>query len=327
MAKKHTYKFNPHTLAYEKVIVSVRDKVRKISFTVAFGVVLGVLFMIVGNQLIDSPKDRALKREISQYRRHVARLDEQVSRAEAVLADLENRDDNVYRTIFGVEPIASNVRNSGIGGVERYADLQGYDCSEQLENTSRKIDDLSKRLYIESKSLDEVYKMARTKQERMASMPAIMPIRKDQCKLVSGFGVRYHPIMHYRRMHTGVDLTARKGVPVYATGDGVVRTAGKGRDNSLGGYGIVCVINHGYGFETLYAHLSDVKVRNGQKVKRGELIGHVGSTGLSQGPHLHYEVIQNGKKVNPINFFFNDLTLDEYEDVIEAAKQENQCMS
>lgn len=322
---KHTYKFNPHTLSYEKVVVGVRDTVKKISFTVAFGLVLGVLFMIIGYQIVDSPKERGMKREIAQYKRQIKAMNARLTRDEQVLADLETRDDNIYRTIFDVEPIPEGVRNSGFGGAERYADLEGFDCSDEIVSTTQRIDDLSKRLYIQSVSFDEVYKMARNKQDRLASMPAIMPIRKNQCKLVSGFGSRYHPIMHYRRMHTGVDLTARKGTAIYATADGSVSVSG--RDGNLSGYGITVVINHGYGYQTLYAHMADVSVRRGQKVKRGELIGHVGSTGLSQGPHLHYEVIQNGKKVNPVYYFYNDLTPSEYEEVIEVGNQENQCLS
>lgn len=323
---KHTYRFNPHTLSYEKVVVTVQDKLKKISFTVAFGLVLGVLFMVVGLQFIDSPKEKALKRELAVYKRQMKSVNERLKRDEEVLRDLENRDDNIYRTIFEVEPIASGVRNSGIGGADRYQDLEGYSCSEEIIRTSQRLDDFSKRLYIQSMSFDDVYKMARSKQERIASMPAIMPIKKNQCKLVSGFGSRYHPILHYRRMHTGVDFTARKGTPVYATADGKVTTAGRG-GKELSGYGICVVINHGYGYQTLYAHLVDASVKVGKQVKRGELIGHVGSTGLSSGSHLHYEVIQNGKKVNPVYYFFNDLTPSEYEEVIEAGNQENQCLS
>ncbi|MCR4659289.1 MAG: M23 family metallopeptidase [Bacteroidales bacterium] len=324
--KKHTYKYNPHTLSYEKVIVSVREKVKNISFTVAFGLVLGVVFLIIGFQVVDSPKEKSLKREIAQYKRQVKNLNERMNRADAVLKDLEERDDNLYRTIFEAEPIPSEVRNSGIGGVERYADLEGYDCSESLIATSRKIDDLTKRLYVESRSLDEIYGMARTKNERMAAIPAIMPVPKQRCKIVSGFGVRYHPILKSRRAHTGIDLAAHKGTPIYATGDGTVIAAGRNL-KSLAGYGVVCVIDHGYGFQTLYAHMSDVKVRAGKKVKRGELIGYVGSTGLSQGSHLHYEVILNGKRVDPVYYFYNDLTPAEYEEVIDAAKQDNQVLS
>ena len=324
--KKHTYKFNPHTLSYEKVIVTMRERVKKVSFAVAFGLVLGVLFLIIGFQVIDSPKEKSLKREIAQYKRQLNKLNDRVNRAEEVLLDIEDRDDNLYRTIFESEPVPSEVRNSGIGGVERYADIEGYDCSESIIATSRKVDDLSKRLYVESRSLDEIYEMARTKNERMAAIPAIMPVPKNQCKIVSGFGVRYHPILKSRRAHTGIDFAAHKGTRIYATGDGTVVAAGRNLQG-YSGYGVVCVINHGYGFQTLYAHMAEVKVRPGQKIKRGDLIGIVGSTGLSQGSHLHYEVILNGKKVDPVYYFFNDLTPSEYEEVMEAAKQDNKVLS
>ena len=328
MSKKqrHTYRFNPHTLRYEKVFVSLKERVRRISFNVLFGVVLGVVIVVVGLQFMDSPKERSLKRELAQYRRQTRLLGDRVERAEKVLVDLEERDDVLYRTIFGSEPVSQDVRHSGIGGVERYAEFDEMESGELLKNTTMKVDDITKRLYVESKSLDELYDMARTKSERMASMPAIMPVAKDKCKVVSGFGVRYHPILKYRRLHSGIDLTARQGTPIYATGDGVVRVAGR-NPQGLGGYGVVAVVDHGFGFQTLYAHMASVKVRVGQRVKRGEMIGTVGSTGMSSGAHLHYEVIQNGKKVDPVYYFFNDLTPEEYEEVLELARQENQSMS
>lgn len=324
--KKHVYKFNPHTLSYEKVVIGVKDHVKQISFGAAFGFVLGIVLLVIGLQLFDSPREKRLKSELHDYKRQMALLNKRMNLASQVLSDIEQRDANVYRTIFDVEPISDSVRNSGFRGVDHRKEFEGLDYGEVLESTTVKMDKLYKRLYVQSKSLDDIYEMARTKQERMASMPAIMPIAKNQCKVVSGFGYRYHPILHYRRMHTGIDLTARKGTPIYATGDGVVVAAGKNVEG-LSGYGTVCVINHGYGMMTLYAHLNALKVRPGQKVKRGEMIADVGSTGLSQGYHLHYEVIQNGKKVNPVYYFFNDLSPEEYEEVIEAANQENQCLS
>lgn len=323
--QKHTYRFNPHTLMYEKVIVGARDTIKKISFSVFLGIVIGVLLLVIGFQVVDSPKEKALKREISQYRRQVKVLNERVNRANLVLTDLEQRDADVYRTIFEAEPVM-RVRDSLLAVSENYDTLQGYDNSLLLISTTKKVDELTKRLYVESQSLDDLYAMAQHKQERMASMPAIMPIDKRKCKLSSGFGMRFHPILHTRRMHTGVDLTAKKGTPIYATGDGVVEVAGKSIE-SYSGYGVVCVVNHGYGYKTLYSHMTDVKVKKGQKVKRGELVGTVGSTGLAQCPHLHYEVIQNGKHVDPVKYFFNGLTPTEYEEILELARQENQCMS
>ena len=328
MSKKqrHTYRFNPHTLRYEKVFVSLKERVRRISFNVLFGVVLGVVIVIVGLQFMDSPKERAMKRELAQYRRQTRLLGDRVDRAEKVLVDLEERDDVLYRTIFESEPVSADERHSGIGGVERYAEFDGMESGELLKSTTMKVDDITKRLYVESKSLDELYGMARKKSERMASMPAIMPVAKDRCKVVSGFGMRFHPILKYRRLHSGIDLTARHGTPVYATGDGVVRVAGR-NPQGYGGYGVVAVVDHGFGFMTLYAHMASVKVRVGQHVKRGEQLGTVGSTGMSSGSHLHYEVIQNGKKVDPVYYFYNDLSPEEYEEVLELARQENQSMS
>ena len=195
------------------------------------------------------------------------------------------------------------------------ADIEERDSTVSLEQ----------RLYAQSVSLDEIYRMAGTKQQRMATMPAIMPIKKEDCRIVSGFGMRYHPILHYRRMHTGVDLSAQPGTPVHATGDGRVTVTGRGE--GLGGYGICVVVDHGYGFKTLYAHLSEVTVSQGERVTRGKVIGKVGRTGLAQGYHLHYEVIQNGNKVNPVYYFFNDLTPAEYDEVLEASYVENQCLS
>lgn len=324
--QKHTYRFNPHTLKYEKVFVSLRERVRRISFNVLFGVVLGVVLVFVGLQFMESPTERGLRRELAQYKRQFELILPRVERAEKVLANLEERDEVLYRTIFECEPVSDAERFSGIGGVERYASLEGYDNSELIERVTRKVDELTKRLYVESKSLDELYALARQKTERMASMPAIMPIAKDQCKIVSGFGYRFHPILRYRRLHSGIDLAARPGTPIYATGDGVVRVAGRNSEG-YSGYGVVVVIDHGFGFQTLYAHMTSTTVREGQKVRRGEQVGTVGSTGMSTGTHLHYEVILNGKKVDPIYYFFNDLSPQEYDAVIEQARQENQCMS
>ncbi|MCR5589596.1 MAG: M23 family metallopeptidase [Bacteroidales bacterium] len=324
--QRHTYRFNPHTLRYEKVFVSLRDRVKRISFNVLLGVVIGVVAVIVGLQFMEAPKERALKREVAQYKRQLRVLGDRVERAETVLADLEERDNVLYRTIFETEPVSEATRRSGIGGVERYEEFDRMDNGQLLKQTTMKVDDLTKRLYVESKSLDELYAMARTKNERMASMPAIMPVAKNRCKVISGYGMRYHPILKYRRLHAGIDLTARPGTPIYATGDGVVRVAGRNPEG-YAGYGVVAVVDHGFGFTTLYAHMQGVNVRVGQKVKRGEQIGTVGSSGMSSGSHLHYEVMVNGKHVDPVYYFGGDLTPEEYEEVLDLARQENQSMS
>ena len=300
----------------------MRDRLKRVSLTVLFGVVMGAVIATVVVLVVDSPKEKLLKREIEQYKRQLKVLNDRVTRDSRVLADLESRDSAVYRTLFGAEPLRDEMRQP----MDRdLSELDGFDCGASIKMTTRRVDSLSQRLYVQSLSIDEVYTMAGSKQQRMAAMPAIMPIRKGDCNIVSGFGMRYHPILHYRRMHTGIDLTAQQGTAVYATADGVVVMAGRGDD--LGGYGITVVIDHGFGYQTLYGHLSGVTVRRGQKVKRGEQVGKVGHTGLAQGNHLHYEVIQNGTKVNPVLFFFNDLSPMEYEEVIEAANKEGQCLS
>ena len=306
--------------------MSLRERVRRISFNVLFGVVLGVALVFVGLQFVEPPSERGLRRELAQYKHQFEQILPRVERAEKVLENLEERDNVLYRTIFECEPVSDAERHSGIGGVERYSSLDGYENSELIKMTTRRVDELSKRLYVESKSLDEIYAIARQKTKRMASMPAILPIAKDKCQIVSGFGYRFHPILKYRRLHTGIDLTAQKGTPIYATGDGVVRISGRNPEG-YAGYGVVVEIDHGFGFQTLYAHMSSSTVKNGQTVKRGEQIGTVGSSGMSTGAHLHYEVILNGKKVDPVYYFFNDLSPQEYDAVIEQAHQENQCMS
>ena len=233
-------------------------------------------------------------------------------------------DDNLYRIIMESEPVSHDPSSYRLA--DRTTDSNANETTRLMRKTSRRIDDLTTRLYVESRSIDELFAMALDKGERMRCMPAIMPIAKNKCKVVSGFGMRMHPILKYRRLHSGIDFTARQDTPIYATADGTVEVAGK---NVAGysGYGAVVVINHGYGFKTLYAHMHTAKVHAGQKVQRGTQIGTVGNSGLSSGTHLHYEVIQNGKKIDPIYFFFNDLTADEYEEVLELARRENQSMS
>ena len=302
--------------------MTLKERLKKVSFTALSAVVIGVAIAVVIVLFVDSPKEAALKREIAQYRRELRTLENRVDRDSRVLEDLESRDSAVYRTIFGAAPLRAETRTPEPRSFDH---LEGFDCKGEIQRATLKVDSLSQRLYAQSISIDEVFRMAGSKQQRMAAMPAIMPIRKSECNIVSGFGMRYHPILHHRRMHTGIDLTAQQGTPVYATADGVVTIAGRGDGTS--GYGICVVVDHGYGYQTLYGHLSKTTVKRGHKVKRGEMVGTVGHTGLAQGNHLHYEVIQNGNKVNPVYFFFNDLTPSEYEEVIEAANREGQCLS
>ncbi len=311
---------------FKKLAKAIKGKLPEVSRTVALGIVLGVIFMLIGFRLIDSPKERMIKRELAQYKLEMKSLNIRMSIYEQVLGDLENRDDNIYRTILEAEPIHSGLFSNQVLNVDRYETLKGKGCTDEIINTTIRLDNLAKRLYDQSRSFDQVYQMACDKQGRLAAMPCIIPVKKEECTLMSGFGNRYHPILHTSRPHTGVDLAGRTGTNVYATADGRVTTAGR-NNSSLNGYGNAVVIDHGYGYQTLYAHLNDIVVQQGATVKRGDLIGHIGTTGLSSGPHLHYEVILNNVKVNPVFYFFNDLNPGEYEKMIEIGNQENQCLS
>jgi len=322
MKKRYVYRFNPHTLKYEQVEATLADRLKRAATTVLPGVVAGVVVALAIGRLVETPEERLLRADVNEYRHALETVNRSMDRAEAVLSDIEERDSAVYRTVFGARPVSEDRRRPVS---KDYGRWEGKSSSKLIVSTMRRVDTLEQRLYAQSLSLDEIYRMAGTKKERMARMPAIMPIAKTSCRMVSGYGMRYHPILHYRRMHTGVDLSAQPGTPVHATAEGRVTVAGRG--SNMGGYGICVVVDHGYGFKTLYAHLQDVSVSEGQQVKRGTVIGTVGRTGLAQGYHLHYEVIQNGNKVNPVYYFFNDLTPAEYDEVLEASYIENQCLS
>ncbi len=322
MPNKIRYHFNVHSLSIEKVRITFKDRFKKLFSIVAFGSVFATVVLLIAYNFFNSPKEKMLMRENEQFKMQYDILNDKLNNISAVLKDIENRDDNIYRVIFEAEPIAASVRNAGIGGANRYAELEGMNNSARVIETARKVDQISRQLYIQSKSFDDVYSMAKSKEDMMIHLPAILPMPKNRGQIISGFGLRFHPILKYRRMHTGIDISAPKGTPIYATGDGVVVNAGR-----ESGYGIVCEIKHGYGYQTLYGHMSKINVKTGQRVKRGEIIGLVGSTGLSKAPHVHYEVILNGTKVNPVYFFYNDLSPAEYEKVIEKANEENQCLS
>jgi len=323
MARIH-YHFNKKSLSFEKVKTSFKQRLKRVLSAMAAGMVFSVVVILIAYNVFDSPKEKMLNREIEQYKAQYKVLNDKLENINAVLADIENRDDNIYRAVFEAEPIPNSVRTAGIGGSDRYAKLEGYENSELIIETTKKIDKISRQLYVQSKSYDEVFDLARNKASMMACIPAIIPVKGGATKVGSGFGYRIHPIYKTMQMHTGVDILVPRGTPIFATGDGIVEA---NRAGTLSGYGIVVVINHGFGYETLYGHMSKMVAVPGKKVKRGELIGYVGSTGMSTAPHLHYEVIKNGKKINPVNFFYNDLTPAEYQKVIELSSRVNQAFS
>lgn len=318
---KAKYYFNTHSLKYEKVVTSVGKKLLRVLGWVATALVFSAVTLLIAYSYIDSPKEKQLRREIGELTLQYEILQQRANQSEAVLNELEYNDDNIYRVIFEAEPIPASVRNAGYGGINKYRSLEGYDNSELMIETTKKIDKLAKQLYIQSKSYDEIFDLAKNKMQMLASIPAIQPVsNKDLTRIASGFGYRIHPIYKTSIMHSGLDFTAPVGTEIYATGNGVVsRVEFDGR-----GYGNNVIISHGYGYETLYGHMSKINVRQGQKINRGDIIGLVGSTGTSTGPHLHYEVIKNQAKINPINFFYNDLSPDEYEKMLVISSQYNQ---
>ena len=320
---KVNYKFNTKTLSVEKINETIWDKIKKILRITLAGLIFSVIVLIIGYTFFDSPKEQMLRREISQFEFQHEIIQDRLKQLTSVLEDIQYRDDHIYRVIFEADPIPGSVRDAGYGGADRYVDLEGYDNTELIKDLHQRIDKLARQLYVQSKSYDEVFEMAKNKADMLASIPAIIPLERGTQRVVSGFGYRIHPIYKTMRMHSGVDFSAPTGTPIYATGDGTITKAGRNRH----GYGIMVRIDHGYGYQTLYAHMSKVNVRAGQKVQRGEVIGFVGSTGVSAGPHLHYEVIRNGRKVNPISYFYNDLTPEEFEYIIEKASRVNQSLS
>ncbi len=315
------YKYNIQTLSYERIEPTVKSRLLNLLTFSITGGVFAIFFIAITYLFFDSPKEKILKRENKQLTLQYDLLQKRIEHMSAVLEDVQYRDDNIYRVIFEAEPIPDNVRKAGFGGVNRYKDLQGYDNSELVIETNKSLDDLTRQLYIQSKSFDEVFELAKNKEEMLASIPSIQPVaNKDLKKAAGGFGMRIHPILKIPKWHHGMDFTASTGTEVYTTGDGVVKEVEESRRS----YGNKVVIDHGFGYHTLYGHLSGFNVKVGQKVKRGDVIGYVGNTGFSSGPHLHYEVIKNGVKVNPINFYFNDLSPEEYDKLIEISASASQ---
>jgi murein DD-endopeptidase MepM/ murein hydrolase activator NlpD len=320
---KVKYKFNPQSLDYEKIELNWKAKLKKALFYLASIAVFSTVVIFIAFSLVDSPKEKKLKREISQYQLQYDVINKKLEMMSGVLENLEDRDDNVYRIVFEADPVPQSIREAGFGGVNRYDYLEGFENSEIIVKTYKKLDLLMRRMYVQSKSLDEVYEMAKKKDEMMQCIPAIWPTSSEKTRIVSGFGYRIHPIFKTMRMHTGIDFAGPRGTPIYATGDGVIMEPKTG----MSGYGIVIVIDHGYGYQSLYAHCSKRAVKTGQVVKRGDIIGYVGSTGLSSGPHCHYEVIRDGNKVNPINYIYNNMSPEEYNKAIETASKITQSMS
>ena len=317
------YRFNPKTLNFERIRLTAWQKTRRVTLLLLPGLAVGLLGIFLVYQFIDSPKEAVLRRENKQLLVQYELLNKQIGELERVLADVRRRDDNMYRVILEADPLPESIRQAGVGGINRYRDLSGYANSELVIETTKRLDLLARQMVVQSKSLDEVGALVLRKQEMLASIPAVQPIANDDLtQTASGFGWRMHPIHKIMKFHAGMDFTAKTGTPIHATGDGVVVYAEYGTN----GYGMHVIVDHGFDYQTLYAHLSKLEVRKGQRVKRGDVVGLVGNTGLSVGPHLHYEVHKGGQPMDPANFYFNDLTPEEYARMVELSRNAAQAL-
>lgn len=311
------YKFKNASTTLKPVRNNQLKAIRNISafliVTAFFGIISGFIF----SKKINSPEENSLAAELEEMKIQYELLNKKIKNSEEVLGQIEDRDNHIYRSYFELEPISEDVRKAGFGGVNRYAKFSDWKYGDLVSEVSKNIDVLNKQLVIQSKSLDEIVVSAKEKDKMLSHLPAIQPVaNKDLKRLASGFGMRMHPILKIGKMHAGLDFAAQSGTPIYATADGKVKLAGR-----EGGYGNVVIISHGYGYETLYGHMSKTKARTGQSVKRGDIIGYVGSTGLSTGPHLHYEIHKDGTPIDPVSYFYQDVSPDEFKILLDKSQQ------
>lgn len=322
MSAKKKYKINPETLAMEQVEHGFRYWVRQTGIYILAGIVIGVLFLYLFLTFFPSPREKQLLRERASLESQLEVLNNQVDQMQVVMTDLQQRDDNLYRVLFGAEPIPLSVRQGAQRKIDYYEQLAQMTNSELAADLSLKVDLLEKEIYVQAKSYDEVAQMAKEQEIRMENIPAIQPVmNKDLKRVASGYGMRIDPVYHVRKFHQGMDFTAPTGTEVFATGNAKVDFAGWKQ-----GYGNTVILDHGYGYKTLYAHLYKILVRKGQKVRRSDIIALVGNTGKSTGPHLHYEVRLNNKPVDPRNYYFYDLSPEEYDQMIQLSNNFGQML-
>ena len=318
---KTKYKFNHETLSYDKIRLGLKQTFLRFLGIFVASLFLAGIYGIILAFVFDSPKEKALKRELEQLTLQYDLMNREMDNVEKVLGHLQETDDNLYRTIFEAEPVPSSYREGGIGGVNRYAELEGFSNSELVIETAKRLDKIRKKIYIQSQSFDELIAFSKEKEAMLACIPAIQPLSNEDLKrTASGFGYRIHPIYKILKFHAGMDFTAPTGTEIYATGNGVVSSV----SSTHRGLGNHIIIDHGFGYQTIYAHMDSFNVRQGQKVSRGDVIGFVGNTGLSVAPHLHYEVKVNGRNVDPSLYYFNDLTPEEYDRMLEISSKSGQ---
>ena len=315
--KKEKFYYNLKTLQYEKVKVSWKNRILKFLGFLSAAIVTAFLILIIGGSLFSSPKEKLLMKENKTQAEQLEYLSSSMDQLNKVIENLQDRDRNIYRVIFESEPVSSSLWNAGVGNSERYQELAMYNTGDLLVDVNLKLDALKRKMFWQSESYDEIANLVHKKEEKLQSLPAIQPVSNHDLKrMASGYGWRIDPVYGVSKFHAGMDFAASKGTEVYATGKGKTIKA----DYNTGGYGNRIIINHGFGYETLYAHLSGFAVKQGDEVQRGQVIGYVGSTGKSVGPHLHYEVHKNGEKVNPVYFYFQDLDDDSFEEMIRLSE-------
>lgn len=320
--RKVYYIYNPRTQTYDRIYPTVRQRALSILRRLFFGMGLGAGSFIVLLLIFGSPSEKELRKENSRLQAQYNVLSRRMDEAMGVLQDVQQRDDNLYRVIFQADPIPSAIRKAGYGSTNRYEHLMDMANSDLVVNTTQKMDMLTKQLYIQSRSFDDVVEMCKNHDEMLRCIPAIQPIsNKDLRKTASGYGTRIDPIYGTTRFHAGMDFSAHPGTDVYATGDGTVVKMGWET-----GYGNLIIVDHGFGYQTWYAHLQGFRTKLGKRVVRGEVIGAVGSTGKSTGPHLHYEVHVKGQVVNPVNYYFMDLSAEDYDRMIQIAANHGKMM-
>jgi murein DD-endopeptidase MepM/ murein hydrolase activator NlpD len=315
------YKFDPDSLSFDKIRIGIKKVLLRFLAYFVGSLMIAFVYWVVFASFFDSPKEKALKHEVEQMTIQYELIHREMSSVESVLEDLQKTDDNLYRTIFETKPIPAEQRDGGIGGVNRYEALEGYKNSNLVIETASRLDKIRKKMYVQSKSYDQLIALAMEKGEMLKAIPAIIPVsNKDLTSTACGFGWRIHPIYKISKFHYGMDFTAPLGTEVYATGNGTVADL----LSSQRGFGKHIVIDHGFGYTTTYAHLSNFNVRVGQKVQRGDVIGYVGNTGTSVANHLHYEIKLNGVNVDPVNYYIQDLNSEEYEKMVEIASKTGQ---
>jgi murein DD-endopeptidase MepM/ murein hydrolase activator NlpD len=319
---KKKFQINPKTLVLEEVEYGIGYWLRQSGLYILGGIIIGIIFLFLFLTFFPSPREKQLLREKEALQSQLSTLNQQVDQMQLVMVDLQQRDDNLYRVLFGAEPIPLSIRQGTQRKISYYEELARMTNNQLSADLSLKVDILEKEIYVQSKSYDDIIAMAKNQEIRMENIPAIQPVlNKDLTRVASGYGMRIDPVYHVRKFHQGMDFTAPTGTEVFATGNAKVKFSGWKQ-----GYGNTIILDHGFGYETLYAHLYKSLVRKGQKVRRSDIIGLVGNTGKSTGPHLHYEVRLNDRPVDPRNYYFYDLSPEQYDQMIQLSNNFGQML-